>query len=52
MRITHKDILGKVSTFQAGENQFFKFSVVESCQLRHDKKNIIKTSGKTSLTFP
>lgn len=52
MRITSKDVLGKVSTFQVCENQFFKFSVVESCQLQHDKKNIIKTSGKTSLSFP
>lgn len=52
MKITSMDILGKVSTFQGCQKQFFKFSVVESCQLQHDKKNVIKTLGKGLLVIP
>lgn len=55
MRITSRDILGEVFTFQGWQTQFFTLSVVESCQLQCDKKNVIKISGKTShipIIFP
>lgn len=49
MRITSRDIFGEVFAFQGWQTHFFTFSVVESCQLQCDKKNVIKISGKTSL---
>lgn len=52
MRMTLKDVWGDVSTFWDVKNSFLKLSVVESCQLQHDKKNVMKSSGKTSLPFP
>lgn len=49
MRIMSRDILGEVFAFQGWQTHFCTFSVVESCQLQCDKKNVIKISGKTSL---
>jgi len=41
----------KIYRFQRVDKQFIKLSVVKSCQLLHDKKNVIKASEKASLSI-
>lgn len=49
---SYQRIFGESFQLLGLEKQFVKFSVVESYHLLYDKKNVIKTSEKASLSFP